>query len=153
MPESDVAALRRRQSIDAVVRLGGMLGDIKAQLARRGAGLRSCRQTWKPIEIGGVQIASTADAIVADEADSERGLLSIRISRTRPHTPESARMAAALLAEQAEANQVRGPIIGKLCLVIDAYSDSVVDADRGNRRRLRQAREAAAEITALWEQL
>lgn len=154
LPETDLAALKRRQSIDAVVRLGAMLRDIKAQLARRDAGLRMCQRIWKPLELAGVQIAASPDAVLSDVSDLTHGLLSLRISRTRPHTEESARLAAALLARLADANRQRlGPVSGKLCMVVDAFSNSVTDADRGNRRRLRQLRQAAEEIAALWEQL
>jgi hypothetical protein len=94
------------------------------------------------------------DAVLSDESATRTGLLSIRISRTRPHTAESGRLAAALLASLAEENRRRlGEISGKLCLIVDAYSSSLIDADRGNRRRLRQVRQAAAEIAALWQQL
>lgn len=154
LPETDLAALKRRQSIDAVVRLGAMLGDIKRTLARRDAGLRMCQRIWKPFELAGVQVSTMPDAVLSDLGDQKRGLLSLRISRTRPHTTESARLAAALVAELAETNRQRlGPVSAKLCLVVDAYSNAIVDADRGNRRRLRQARQAAAEIAAMWEQL
>lgn len=148
---------RRWHALDAVEELGHIIGPLSERLARRGAGVVIARRAWEPIRFSSVAVADEPTLLLEETGRAEPavGIISFHVSKTRPHTADSIELASVLLHELARRNYCGrdGFVSRRLCIVVDVFANLVADADRGHKRRLRQARLACEEIAALWPSL
>lgn len=155
-PESDYAAFRRRQALDATEELALMLDYVQDELTRREVCVHLSNRIWLPITLGGVRVADSPGVVLRRNrrGADQVGLLTFHISKTRPHTEESARLAAAILESFARGNQTRAvELEPELCVVVDVFAGLVVDATGARSRDLRQVELACEEVAACWSQL
>ena len=154
-PESDHAAVRRMQVMDAVDAFCPLLERINQHLLGLSARVRLADRLWLPLEIGGVKIADMPAVILERSSPDEVGVLAFHISKSRPHTDRSLAHASVLSWALARANQHkhRARLSPRLCMVVDVFSGQMMDADRGHRRRMRKTELACAEIAALWPEV
>lgn len=162
-PASDYAAFRRMQAMDAVDAFSQLVDRVSRDLCRLGARVRLANWLWLPLNFGGVKIADSPILVLerelrsaeVSEPSTEVGLISFHVSKSRPHTPESAKQAAVLAWALARLNRrrQRTEIAPRLCLVVDVFTGLIVDANRGRKRRLWQSEVACDEIAAMWSEL
>jgi len=152
--ESDLADFRRRQAMDAVAEFCDLLEPVKEQLATSDASIRLAGRLWAPLELGGVLVVDSPDLVLRRfrRGDDEVGVLTFNVSKTKQHDEVSAQRAAALLMAVAAENKTASTTLSPdLCMVACVFSGIIVDADRGNERRLRRAERACEEIAAMWD--
>jgi hypothetical protein len=155
-PETDYAAFRRRQALDATEEFSLMLERVQSELGKRDACVHLSNRIWLPMTLAGVRIADSPGIVLRrNRRGSEQvGLLTFHISKTRPHTDETAALAAGLLEVFARNNQTREVLLEpELCVVIDVFGGQVVDASAASSRDLCQLELACEEIAACWSQL
>lgn len=155
-PETDYAAFRRRQALDATEEFSLMLEHVQQELADREACVHLSNRIWLPMTLGGVRVADSPGIVLRRNRRGveQVGLLTFHISKTRPHTDETARLAAGLLEVFARNNQTRSVTLEpSLCVVVDVFSGHVVDASGARSRDLRQLELACEEIAACWSRL
>ncbi len=154
--QTELADFRRRQAIDAVAKFCGLLEPVKEQLEQTEVTVRLSGRQWSALSLGGVQIVDSPELVLRRlrRGDDEVGVMSFHVSKTKQHDECSAKRAAALLMALAAENKTASTSLAPdLCIVVDVFSGLIVDADRGNERRLRRAELACEEISAMWDHL
>jgi hypothetical protein len=155
-PETDYAAFRRRQALDATEEFSLMLERVQQQLADREACVHLSSRLWLPMTLGGVRVADAPPIVLRRNRRGvdQVGLLTFHISKTRPHTDASAKLAAGLLESFARNNQTRVVNLEpELCVVVDVFAGIVADAGGVRRRDLRHVELACEETAACWSRL
>ena len=154
--ESELADFRRRQAMDAVAEFCELLEPLKKTLDDAGATVRLSGRLWRPLNLGGVMVADSPSLVLRrlGAGNDQVGVLTFHVAKTKAHSLDSAKRAAALLVALAAENKTAATSLApELCFVVDVHSGLIVDGNRGNSRRLKRAEHACREISAMWDRL
>lgn len=153
--QTDLADFRRRQAMDAVAEFCELLEPLRETIKELECVTRLSGRLWQPLKLGGVDVVDAPILVLrrANRSGDVVGVVSVHASKTLPHHEHSMQQAAALLVQVARENKTESTTLDPaMCLVVDAFSNSIASAaDLGLDECLGLAELVCEEVAAMWE--